>query len=280
MWRVDGYTAVAAFADKFTVRRHNSGQGMHQDTQEKLLSEMKRRIAENVERRRTRSADDNPNYSIATGEDAPEIEDEEVWRSAQYLGRQALHRFLVKTPLFLVGPGVAEPISNSIVKEYFWSRGANSSLSSSDLHFPLLSSGQFTVSAKEIVKMAKAAKALKIQAVALGFTKNDLQTLDKLAAYRSTAEILLPYEGYSLSVKDSDVPDNSDVAGLLFPSRSEGEAKPMGRPRLQERAADLFQRLYPNGRGKTPWKQVLYRLELEGVSVSETTLKRAIGQKA
>lgn len=285
MWRADGYSAVAAFAHRFTLSRTNAAQGMHKDTQEKLLLEVKKRKAITDSRILARSVGHDRFYSIPTHEDVSAIEDEAVWGTADGIGWKALYHFLNKTPLFLVGPGVVEPISNSIVESVFRKSVPVYQPFQGISDFLFFSDERFTVSAKEVFKTAKAAKTLRDKAVAFGFGKRDLKILEWMMTLRSTAEALLPYEGYVLSIRDSDVPKHQDIAVSLLPIGSNGDAraddaKPMGRPRLQEAAAELFRRLYPEGRKKSTWKEVIYRLETEGVSVSETTLKRAIGQKS
>ena len=274
MWRADGYTEVRAFAHLFKIQRSEFALGMHKETQKKLLYKEKSLFAQNEARQRDRAAGHHPFFSFPTHEDIDAIEDNAVWLRAYRWGTViALRSLLRRTPLFLVGPSVVEPISNSIFDDVFHDVRTS----------PFVTDDRFTICAKEIVEVARAAKKLKDKAAA--FPLSGQRMLDRMIALRVTAKALLPYEGYALSVRDCDVPKPLDIERFLFwegasdvSKRSDGNST--GRPRQQEKAAKAFASLFPAGRGNASWKQVVNELADNGVHVSVTTLKRAISQKS
>jgi hypothetical protein len=84
-------------------------------------------------------------------------------------------------------------------------------------------------------------------------------------------------DGCALAIRDEDAPSTDSIREMLGETQAE-KVTNVGRPSQRDLIVDSYNRLFPSGHLKQPWKVVQRKIENDcGVSVHVDTIKRALG---
>lgn len=192
-----------------------------------------------------------------------------------------ISRFIKETPLFAFRPGIGiERLSH----KYFQTLAPSPA---TEIFFPGTPSGSpinlrdGVIQAQKAMDVSRAAKTLLQHGYSFGEEAD--KSLSLLSRAEHLAMSLLPLEGALIMLELKNLPSKGDARRMLGIKEQkevvDDTGPNIGRPSKRQEVLQAYERLFPNGRGPSTWKEVMRKIEDEtGISADFKTLKRAISE--